>query len=86
MTPYSQSFTLDTTGPSVVALSPNAEPGAVQFSFDFSEALDPGWLGTGALLLHEQLSNQNFNPNSWNYDSTNHRVTFYFNSLSRSGR
>ena len=57
---YSQDFTLDTTGPSIVGVTTAAEPGDVTIVFTFDQDLNSEWFNTGALTLHELLSDQYF--------------------------
>ncbi|MEW5770787.1 MAG: Ig-like domain-containing protein [Pseudomonadota bacterium] len=78
-----QGFVVDSTGPSIVDVSPafSAEPGDVVIAFTLDEGLDTGWLSTSAIELREQLSGQYFYAYDVYYDADLRRASFAFQGL-----
>ena len=83
MVAYSQDFSLDTTGPSIVDVTPatSTAPGSVTLDFTFDQDLNTSYFDSGAIRLHEQLSNQDFYAFNASYDNANRRASFMFEAL-----
>jgi hypothetical protein len=84
-TAFDLSFTLDTTGPTVVDSTLHDgdlyAPEPWSFAFTFDETLGSANLGAEDVVLHEALSNTDISANYFSYDSATHTVTVGFPAL-----
>ncbi|MDO8208319.1 MAG: pre-peptidase C-terminal domain-containing protein, partial [Gallionella sp.] len=80
---HEQTFVVDTTGPSIVDITPSsgAEPGDLVMVFTFNEGIDAGWLSSNAIELYDQLSDQSFYATQTDYDADLRRASFHFTAL-----
>ncbi|MCC6473143.1 MAG: pre-peptidase C-terminal domain-containing protein, partial [Burkholderiales bacterium] len=80
---YAQSFSVDTTGPSIVGgtLLDGDVIGLsdyYSFTIELSEAFATGYLDYGDFTLYDPLRDQNYYANSFYYDSEAHTATFEY--------